>query len=112
VGGPLGLTELLLQLGERGEIAVVAVDVADLVGECLEGLFVQTAVLRDALLRPFDELLARPSRLRDADDGEVELAAPGHGLKRREDLFVRKIAGRAKEDERVRVRLVAHFFST
>ena len=101
VRGMDGAVELAAQRGERRRVGVVAVDVAQQRQELRERRLVDAAVLREAVARPRAELVEVPARLRDADDGHVEVPAPDHRLQRREDLLVREIAGGAEEHERV-----------
>src|SRR6185369_5969219 len=59
------------------------------------------AVLGDAGARALDHRLARVRARGDADDGDREHAAPGHGVERGEDLLVGEVAGDAEEHQRV-----------
>ena len=47
------------------------------------------------------KLIEIPSSFGDPDHGNVEVPPLYHRLQRRENLFVRKIAGGAEENERV-----------
>src|SRR5262249_55993240 len=66
-----------------------------------EGVGRGTRVVLEAVLGPGLELLEVPARLGHADDRHVQVAALLHRLKRREDLLVREVSGRAVEHERV-----------
>src|SRR5262249_26776288 len=65
---------------------------------------VEPAVLGDTVARAGAHLVERPPRLRDADDGHVEVTAPCHRLQGGEDLLVGEVAGRAEENEGVGAR--------
>ena len=109
VRGQLRAAQRCLQLRERVGVGVVAVDVAQLLGENRERVRVESAVLGAARLGALDQLLERVVRLGDADDRKVQDAALGHALQRGEDLLVGEVAGRAEEDQRVGPRFgVAH----
>src|SRR6185295_17413964 len=92
-----------LQPRERVRIAVVAVDVLEPGGEGAERGGIEPAVFGDAALRALEELIARESGLGDADDRDVERTPPGHRLERRKDLLIGEVAGRAEEDQGVRL---------
>src|SRR4029453_2986057 len=61
------------------------------------------AVLLDAVVRSLAKVVGGPLRRRHADHGDAEVAALRHAVQRRKDLLVGKIAGRAEEDQRVRM---------
>src|SRR5213076_899841 len=65
---------------------------------------VEPSVPLDALPGARPELLERPVRPRDADDGDVEMPAPGHGVEGRKDLLVGEVAARPEDDEPVGAR--------
>jgi len=52
----------------------------------------------------FDQLVARPSGARDADDWKVELSPAREHLQRGKDLLEREVSRRTEEDERIRSR--------
>ncbi len=84
---------------KRGEVLVVAVDVAQQAAELFEGRAVETAVLFEAVLRTRPQLVEGPGGLGHADDRHVEMAAFDHGLQRGEDFLVSQVARCAEEDE-------------
>src|SRR5947208_16037742 len=86
---------------ERGRIAVVAAHVAKPFAKPRECRLVEPSVPLDALPGARPELLERPVRPRDADDGDVEMPAPGHGVEGRKDLLVGEVAARPEDDEPV-----------
>jgi hypothetical protein len=99
------VVEFRLHVRERRRVVVVAVDVPQLRHQRREGVpILAAAVFDDRPSGTLDELIPVPRGFGDADDQEVEPAAAGHGLKRREDLLVRQVAGRPEEHERVRAR--------
>ena len=57
----------------------------------------------DAVLGAGAQLIERPTVPGHADHRQIELATLRHGLQRREDLFVRQIAGRPEEHQCVGV---------
>jgi hypothetical protein len=57
-------------------------------------------MLGDARPRALAQLLDAAAA-GDADDRNVQLAAPHHRVKRRKDLFVGEVAGRAEQDQGV-----------
>src|SRR5262249_25958011 len=71
--------------------------------QLLECSRIESAVFLQAVLRASAELIEVPSSFRDTDDRNVEVPSFEHGLQRRKDFFVGKIARGAKENERVRV---------
>src|SRR5262249_3494490 len=89
-----------------GGIVVVAVDVSQQADQFGEGLRVEASVFSEAVLGASAELVQRPARFGDADDGDVEITAPDHFLQGGEDLFVGEVAGGAEEDEGVGKRRV------
>jgi len=89
---------------ERGRIAVVAAHVAKPFAKPRECRLVEPSVPLDALPGARPELLERPVRPRDADDGDVEMPAPGHGVEGRKDLLVGEVAARPEDDEPVGAR--------
>ena len=54
-------------------------------------------------LRTRLQLFEVPASLGDADDRHIEVAALDHRLQRRKDLLVRQVAGRAEENESIRL---------
>ena len=58
-------------------------------------------MLVEAVARARAELLEVQPGFGHADDRHVEVAAPDHGLQRREDLLVGQVAGGAEEHQRV-----------
>src|SRR6185369_1720837 len=115
---PLAVAQPLFEPLVSGGLAVVAVDVAQQLGELGEGVGVgAAAVLGDALPRTFDELVAIPAGARNADHRHGHPAALHQALQGGEDLLVGEVAGGAEEDEGVRLRALlghylASFFST
>ena len=105
--------ELLAERGVGGRSAVVAADVAEPLLELREDRLVEAAVLLDALAGARPELLVRPVRPCDPDDGHLEMSAPFHRVESGENLLVDEVAGGPEEDEGVGVRNVhgstAHF---
>src|SRR5882724_6382660 len=89
---------------ERGRIAVVAAHVAKPFAKPRECRLVEPSVPLDALPGARPELLERPVRPRDTDDGDVEMPAPGHGVEGRKDLLVGEVAARPEDDEPVGAR--------
>ena len=57
----------------------------------------------DTVLCAGSQLIEVPTGFGHANDRHIEVAAFGHGLQRRKDLFKGEIAGCAKEDKSVRV---------
>src|SRR3954467_9671242 len=96
--GPLRAPKLLAKRLERGGIAIVAVDVAELPTQLVERFGIESAVLRHAVARAGAKLVESPSCLGDAHDWHVEVAPLRHRLQRREYLLVREIARCAEED--------------
>ena len=80
---------------------VVAVDVAQALGEGGERALVDAAVVLEAVPRALLELLEPPARAGHAHHRHVQRAAAGQALERGEDLLVGEIAGGAEEDEGV-----------
>ena len=115
VRGTLCRAQFAAQGGKRRGVAIVAVDVMQQAHELRECRRVEAAVLFQAVAGAGAKLLEVPSRLRNTYDRNVEVAALDHRLQRRKDLLVGEIAGRAEENERVGVDVVAHldqaFFS-
>jgi hypothetical protein len=98
-----GAAERRADRGERRGIGEVAVHVTQQRDEPRErGLVDATIGVRlQAGSHPVPELFDRPARAGHADDRNGQVSVLHHALQRRKDLFVGKIAGRAKEDERV-----------
>src|SRR5438445_5616136 len=84
--------ELSAERLERGRIAVVAAHVAKPLAESRKCGLVEPSVPLDTLPGAPPELLERPLRPRNADDGDVEMSAPGHGVEGRKDLRVGEVA--------------------
>src|SRR5262245_22527072 len=97
----VAVAELRPKPGERVGVVVVAVDVSELRNQLREGVWIEAAVLGQRGTCPLHELIEGPPRLGDADDQEVQLPAPRHGLERREDFLVGEIAACTEEDESV-----------
>src|SRR5262249_25172157 len=119
VARPRRPRELLLETHERRGVVVVAVHVAELLGEAGRGPVgrappprARPPVPRNARLRPLHELVPRPAGLGDAHDREVEASASGHRLEGGEDLLVGEVARCSEEAEGVGAGLALHFFST
>src|SRR5262249_47481820 len=101
----LGRAERLADGLERRRILIVAVDVAQQVAELVERRAVDPAVLVEAVLGAGAELLEVPTRLGDADDRRVEVAALHHRLQRGKDFLFGEAARGAKEDEGIRMKV-------
>ena len=90
---------------------VVAADVGELrehLFECAQvGDCVAATVLADAFSRPPVQFFDAEFRRSDADHRDIERAAPGHGVERREDLLARQVAGHAKQHQRVGMFVIA-----
>ena len=56
-------------------------------------------MLLETVLRASAKLIDSPSRLGDADDGNIQMSSLHHCLQRWENLLVRKIACGAEENE-------------
>jgi hypothetical protein len=99
----LRAVERLVQRAEGLDVAVVAVDIAERVGERDERAVVvhAAAVLLDAVASTLAEVVDAPVRRRHPDHWHCELPALRHGVERREDLLVGEVAGGAEEDQRV-----------
>ena len=63
-----------------------------------------SVVLFDAPTGARPELLDRPVRPGDSDDGHLEMSPPFHRIEGRENLLVDEVAGGPEEDESVGVR--------
>ena len=85
---PLSLAQLLAQFGESCGVAVVAVDIAQQADELLKRALLQTTVLFQAVFGALFELIQRPARFGNADDGDVESFVANQILQRGKNLFV------------------------
>ena len=101
----LCLAERLPQSLEGRWRFIVAGDVRESTGKGGERAGVEAAVCGDAVACPLAQLLDGPVGLRHADHGHVEMSAPRQRLKRRKNLFIRQVAGRAEEHKRVGINL-------
>src|SRR5271166_2669385 len=54
----------------------------------------------EAVMGALAQLLMRPRRARDPDDGNVDLFVANEAGERRKNLFIGEVAGRAEKDER------------
>src|SRR5262245_13374490 len=77
----------------------MAVHVPETLRQRFECRRIEAAVRRNAGPCAFDQLIARPSGSRDADNGKIQLASTGKGLQGRKDLLERQISSRTKEHE-------------
>ena len=100
------IAELFAERGVGGRSAVVATDVAKPLLELREDGLVDAAVSLDTRTGARPELLDRPVRPRDPDDGYLEMPPPFHRIERGENLLVHEVAGGPEEDEGVGVRTV------
>ncbi len=101
VDRPGRAVEHLAQLGERGGVLVVAVDVAELFDEPGESGLVDAAVFFQAVASPSLKLREIPARLGDADDRYVQVIVLEQVLDGGKDLLVCQVAGRPEEDQGV-----------
>jgi len=60
---------------------------------------VEIAVVLQALFEPLLEPVQAPAGAGQADEGDVEVAAPHQAGKRRVDLLVGQVSGSTEEDE-------------
>src|ERR1700730_10420850 len=96
------IAERFFESGIGGVIRVVAIDVIEALQEIRESLLIDTAaMLLDTVTRTRAKLLQPPSRFRNADDGNIQIAAPRPRMKRRKNLLVREVARSSKEGQRV-----------
>ena len=98
----LGIAKLLAQLGEGRRVAVVPIDVTKQADHLLEGCLLQPAMILQAVLGTRLQLIKIPTRLGDADDGNVESLIANQILQRWENLLVGKIACGSEEYESIR----------
>src|SRR5580692_2464363 len=98
---PLSPAEGLLQLREGLRIVVIAVDIPQKFQELIKFCRVGAPVLLDAVLGSVPQLVDRPARLGDTDDGDVDALFVHEAQKRREDLLESEIAGSAEEHQSV-----------
>ena len=104
VGWMFDAAEFLAKGLECLGIIVVAIDITHEAAERFERLGIETAMrLRDYPWRGLSDL-RRPASLGDADHRNLQGSALDHRLERRKNLLVRKIAGRAEEDQSIRLR--------
>src|SRR5438094_8190281 len=99
---PGRLTKRCPEPGPRRQIAIIACDVVKPWGESGERRRVELSGLREALPDRSAKGLDLPRRSGDADDRDIEMAALHHGLKRREELLARQVAGGSEEHYRLR----------
>ena len=100
-------TAELLAEGDVGRgSAVVTADVAEPLHQLREDRLVEAVVVLDALSGARAELLDRPLRPGNADDGHLKVPTTFHRVERWKDLLVNEVAGGPEEDQRVGVRNV------
>jgi len=97
-----GTAQSLFQVLVGRGVAVIAVDIAQLLAEPGERILVNAAILLQAVARTLAQLVQGPASAGHFDDGHIQLAAPNQGLQRGKNVLVRQIAGGAEEDEGVR----------
>src|SRR5215470_10648012 len=88
---------------ERRCVLVVPVNVVQEPEQFLECCWIKSTVFLEAVLGASAKLIEVPTSFSDADDGHIEVSSLDHRLQRRENLLVREIASRAKENEGVRM---------
>src|SRR5262245_17125956 len=91
------------QRRERLWILIVAIHVPEQTDQLFESSGIDAAVFFQAIFGTSTKLIEIPSRLGDANDGNVEVPSLYHPLQGREDFLVRKVAGSAEEYERIRM---------
>ena len=109
VQGPLRRAQLATQEIERRRVLVVAVHIAEQGRKLVEGGAVDAAVLLQAVLGSCFQLVEVPACFGHADDRHVQMTALHHRLERRKDLLVRKVSGRAEEDQRIGRDWIDHY---
>src|SRR5579864_791803 len=98
----------LSQIAECLLRAVISIDILESCRKYRKRVRVKAAMLLKTLASAGPKVVKPFGRPRHSDDGHIEVTAPDHSLKRREDLLVRQIPGGAKEDKRIRIE-VRHF---
>jgi hypothetical protein len=101
VQGPLRIAEFGAKSLKGVGVAVVTIDVAEEAGEFGECLFIQTAVLSDAVASTFPKLVDAPPGFRDTDYRHLKIMAANQRLERGKDLFEGEISGGTEENESV-----------
>src|SRR5262249_273741 len=99
----LRIAQRLPQSLVRQRILIVAVHVAQTLGQLREGLRVDATVGLEAGAGAFAKRIEASRRPGDANDGPVEMPSTNQCLKRRENLTKREVSSRAEEHERIRV---------
>jgi hypothetical protein len=77
---PLGATERPAERLKGGGVGVVAVHIPQQIAQPAERLWIDSAVLHEALVCPRPKLFQVPARLGHTDYGNVQVAALQHGL--------------------------------
>ena len=107
----LGAVERGAQIGERPRILIIAVHVAQQLGESLEHGFVKRPVRRDAVEGALPELIQIPAGLGHSDNWDVQPVPLHQRQQGGEDLLKGQIACGAEKHQRVGwfLLFVAHF---
>src|SRR6516225_11599860 len=103
MGGVMGAPQLLSKSGEGGRILVIAIHVTQQGNQFFESHRINSTMFLKAVLGTSAKLIEIPSGFGHADHGHVEMSPLRHRLQRGKNLLISKVAGGAKENERVRV---------
>jgi len=106
VEGIFRAAQFLANVGKRLRILIVPVNVPKFADELGKAYGVDSSVLFDAVLRSRFELFKIPARLGHANYGPNQLSSLCQLLQRGKDLLVSEVAGSAKKDQSVGMRLI------
>src|SRR5579872_2773546 len=97
----LGTTQQLSNFAERGLIGIVAIHIAQELGQFFERVPIDPAVMFQTVLSARPQLVERPSRFSDAEYRYVKAFIADQLLNRGKDLLVGEVTGSSEEHQRV-----------
>src|SRR5215471_3784695 len=99
MGRRFRIPELFAKRREGSRILIVAVDISQQINQLLKSYGIEPAMFLQAVFRPTAKLIEIPSGFGHADHGNVEVSSFHHGLQRRENLLISKVARSAEKNE-------------